>query len=201
MVWKALSRFEPAGAPRDHSTRPSRRWPVIGPRQHEAFGIPYLRHQAFSNCTILCNHTPSHPRCHVQCRALNAQHPAQRRQNPSRLRHIAHQRHHFRVAQQMRKLRGMARRLITHQMNKPPEPPWKLDRPGDRKPNSIHRRRNRTRSASNYFHPARPNPLHQRQQFGAGPVHAFIASHRQIRRQRSRTPAAPQTRRHSPANP
>ena len=131
----------------------------------------------------------------------NAQHPAQRCENPLRLRHVAHQCHHLWIRQKIRQLRATSRCLIPHQMNQPSKSPGQHKINRLRSPRQTALRQNRRGPAPSSPLPPRANPLHQRQKPGLRLCHPPMHGHHQILRQRGRPATAAQTLAHRPAYP
>ena len=101
----------------------------------------------------------------------------------------------------MRQLGAAPGSLISHQMNQPPEPPRQhhaSPRQHPRQTTSCHHRRHAVPAANM---PARPHPLHQRQQTVLHPRHPLMHRHNQFLRQCGGTPTPTQARSHGPAHP
>ena len=193
----ALRRLESNRPSRDNPKGPSRRRHISNPLRHNR-----LQRQILAHLRCRCSHHRPRPNAlhRTQSLALHPQHPAQRRQDPPRLRHIAHQRHHLRIAQQMRQLRATPGRLIAHELNQPTETPRQHNRRPLRRPTRAPFHQNWFCPAPATGLPPGPHPLHQRQKPVLCPVQPLIAGHHKVRRQRGRTPAATQASGHRPAH-
>ena len=141
----------------------------------------------------LGRHLPRHPR--PQQRSLHRQHPAQRPQNPRRLRSRHQQRNHLRRAQYHPKLTPIPRRLISHRPHQPTKPTRPLHRAHS---NRTPLRRHTSSSSLARPKPPKPprlKPLSQPLHLPANPAQPPIQQqHQRNAQQPPPTPTA-----HSPA--